>query len=84
MQQASPKPDQPPTVTPAAKNANTGHREARRQRPQEVLEVLGRRRAVPSTGTVKPSSTPATVACTPLACTSAQVATASGTSSHHG
>ncbi|SKT57215.1 Uncharacterised protein [Mycobacteroides abscessus subsp. abscessus] len=32
---------------------------------------------------MKPSSTPATVACTPEACTSAQVATASGTSNHH-
>jgi hypothetical protein len=35
------------------------------------------------TGTVKASRTPATVACTPEACTSAQVTTASGSSSHH-
>ena len=34
------------------------------------------------TGTAKPSSTPATVACTPEACTNAQVAAARGSSSH--
>jgi NhaA family Na+:H+ antiporter len=35
-----------------------------------------------STGTVKPSSTPATVACTPDSCTRTQVTAASGNSSH--
>ena len=41
-----------------------------------------RRRRAAATGTVKASSTPATVACTPEAWTSAQAATASGSSSH--
>ena len=36
----------------------------------------------PSTGTVNPSTTPATVECTPLACTSPHVAIPSGTNSH--
>ena len=84
----TPSPSAPTTVTPAAKKANTGTATAGRQRPEPVLEVLGQpgpgdRRCGGSTGTVNPSSTPATVACTPDACTSTQVAAASGSSSHH-
>ena len=52
-----------------------------------MLEVLGQpgARALALrriTGTVNPSSTPATVACTPDSWTSTQVAAASGSSSH--
>src|SRR6476660_7291930 len=79
----APRPDQPPTVTPAAKNANTGT-----ATPADTGRSLCSNSSavgwpyLPSTGTVKPKTTPATVACTPLACTSAQADAASGTSTH--
>ena len=76
----------PAIETPAAKNANTG---------TATPADIGRKRcskcsASPGpgpwarriTGTVNPSSTPATVACTPDSWTSTQAATASGSSSH--
>ena len=70
-----------------------GHGEAGRERPQPVLEAVGDvhlaaqradrgHRRARLTGTARPSSTPATVAWMPEACTSAQVASASGSRSH--
>ena len=60
--------------------------EAGRDRADQVLEVLGEARSVAAvgarrTGTVKASSTPATVAWTPDAWTSVQATSASGSSS---
>ena len=83
---AAPSPP-PTTVTPDAKNAKIGTAtpaESGRQRCSKCSASPGpgpsRRR---TTGTAKPSSTPATVACTPDSCTSTHVRAASGSSSHH-
>jgi hypothetical protein len=82
-------PARPPTVTPAESNANTGTAtpaDTGRKRCSKCSASPGPASWTParragSTGTAKPSSTPATVAGTPEACTSVQVAAASGSSS---
>ncbi len=87
---AAVSPDQPPMVTPAAKKANTGTAtpaDSGRSRCSKCSASPGPASGPPaawlrSTGTANPSSTPATVACTPEACTSPQVTTARGMSSH--
>ena len=91
-------PSAPPIATPAEKNAKTGtantvattpHRSAQcGASPSQTgsgspRSMRTRARRVGSTGTVNPSSTPATVACTPEAWMSAQVARASGSRIHH-
>ena len=84
------RPLSPPMVTPAAKNANTGTAnpaEIGRNRCSKCSASPGPASGPPaallrSTGTAKPSSTPATVACTPEAWTRAQVANANGSNSH--
>ena len=81
-------PCSPPMATPAEKNAKTGT-----ANPADIGRIwCSRYSAIPGpafgppffllrrTGTTNPSSTPATVACTPEACTSAQAAKASGMS----
>ena len=81
-------PSMPPIVTPGGEEREDRHGDPRRHRPDQVLEVLGQpavdAEAGRRTGTVKASSTPATVAWTPDAWTSAQAANASGSSSHTG
>ena len=87
--------DRPPptTVTPEAKNANTGtatpadsgrircsNRWATSVWPEWLLRLDTR--SFGRTGTTRARSTPATVACTPEAWTSAQVRAASGTRAH--
>ena len=62
------------------RSAGTGARSAR---PAPVRPPGHPRGRLRTTGTAKPSRTPATVACTPEACTSVHVAAASGSSSHH-
>src|SRR6476620_5894916 len=84
------RPDQPPMATPAENNAKTGTAtpaEMGRQRCSKCSAIPGRLSSFPLTfraltGTAKPSSTPATVACTPEACTNDQTANANGNSSH--
>lgn len=92
------RPEIPPTVTPAEKNAKTGtanavdgtlHRSAKwaarpsySGRPSSSTPICTRARFVAMTGTVKPRRTPATVAWTPEACTNAHVATPSGIRIH--
>ena len=83
---AEPRPSQPPTATPAEKKAKTGTAmpaEIGRNRCSKISARPGPASGPPlawerSTGTAKPSSTPATVAWMPEACTSAQVTTPSG------
>ena len=76
----------PTTVTPAAKKANTGTAtpaESGRKRCSKCSASPGPGPGLRRiTGTVNPSSTPATVACTPDSCTSTHVAAASGNSNH--
>ena len=78
-------PSQPPSATPAAKKAKTGTANPAGEGRNRCSKLLGqpgagvgRRALLRSTGTAKPSSTPATVACTPEACISTQVAMPSG------
>ena len=74
-------------MTPAENKANTGTAnpaDTGRSRCSKCSASPGASgsfaRGSGRTGTVKPSSTPATVACIPEACTRAQVAAASGSS----
>jgi hypothetical protein len=83
----APSPPAPAIVPPAAKNAKTGTAtpaDSGRNRCSKCSASPGpgpgERRM---TGTVNPSRTPATVACTPDSWTSTQEATASGSNSHH-
>lgn len=85
------RPPRPPIATPADMSAKIGTAspaEIGRNRCSKCSARPGPASGPPfarlrSTGTAKPSSTPATVACTPDACTSVQAAAASGSSSHH-
>ncbi|SLH90166.1 Uncharacterised protein [Mycobacteroides abscessus subsp. abscessus] len=85
----STSPSRPPIVTPAAKKAKTGTaKPAERGRMRcsnrsAAPWSLSSRPALARTGTVNPSSTPATVACTPDSCTSHQVSAASGSSTQN-
>ncbi len=87
----APSPDRPPTVTPAEKKAKTGTAnpaERGRMRCSKCSAMPGPASGPPAawlrtTGTVKASRTPATVAWTPDSWTSTQVAAANGSSTHH-
>ena len=81
-------PSQPPTATPAEKNAKTGTANpadrGRTRCSRCSASSTGSPEALaPMTGTAKPSSTPATVAWIPASWTRAHVITASGTRITH-
>ena len=69
----------------SAKNANTGSAIPWENGRRECSNRCVRDSVSPciaSAGTVKPSKTPETVACTPDSCTSTHATTATGTSNH--
>ena len=85
------RPLAPPIATPAENSAKIGTAtpaERGRKRCSKCSARPGPASGPPArslrrTGTMKPSRTPATVACTPEACTSVHTAKASGSSNHH-
>ena len=83
---AAPMPPESTMDTPAAKKAKTGTAKPAEIGRNRCSKYSARPGPGPSarriTGTANPSSTPATVACTPDACISAQVTAASGSSNH--